>query len=61
MEMSQGNTLCSYLYLKQAKMSFFLFFFFPATKSENRRVEQVLWGRGKRLVPVGGGGGRKGG
>jgi hypothetical protein len=38
MEMSQGNFLCSYLYLKQAKMSFF-----SLTKLENRRVEQVLW------------------
>jgi hypothetical protein len=27
MEISQGNNLCSYLYLKLAKMS--LFFFFP--------------------------------
>jgi hypothetical protein len=29
-------------YLKQAKMS--LFFFLPFTKSENRRVEQILSG-----------------
>jgi hypothetical protein len=28
MEISQGNSLCSYLYLKQAKMSFFNFLFF---------------------------------
>jgi hypothetical protein len=39
MGISQENSLCSYLYLKQAKMSFFLFSF---TKSENRREEQVL-------------------
>jgi hypothetical protein len=39
MEMSQGNSLCSYL--KQAKLSVF---FFPFTKSENRREEQVLPG-----------------
>jgi hypothetical protein len=28
MEIPQGSSLCSYLYLKQAKMSFFFFFFF---------------------------------
>jgi hypothetical protein len=38
-ELSQGNSLCSYLYLRQAKMSFF--FLFYSTNSENRRVEQV--------------------
>jgi hypothetical protein len=43
MEMPQGNSLCSYL--KQAKMSFFIFSCFSYTKSENRRVEQVLPGR----------------
>jgi hypothetical protein len=37
MEISQGNFLCSYL--KQTKM-----FFFSFTKSEDRRVEQVLPG-----------------
>jgi hypothetical protein len=42
MEISQENSLCSYLYLKQNKMSCFLFYFFSSTKSENRRVEQVL-------------------
>jgi hypothetical protein len=42
MEISQGNSLCSYLYLKKAKMSFFLF---SSTKLENKRVEHVLrWG-----------------
>jgi hypothetical protein len=35
MEISQGNSLCSYL--KETKMSFF----FSFTKSENRRIEQV--------------------
>jgi hypothetical protein len=45
MEVPQGNSLCSYL--KQTKMSFFSF-----TKSENRRMEQVLPGG---LVSVGGG------
>jgi hypothetical protein len=44
MEISQGNSLCSYLYLKQAKMSFFsfIFSFFLLQKSENRRAELVL-------------------
>jgi hypothetical protein len=42
MEMSQGNSL--YSYLKQTKWHFFLF-----TKSENRRAEQVLPGE---LIPV---------
>jgi hypothetical protein len=42
MEMSQGNSL--YSYLKQTKISFCFF-----TKSENRKAEHVLpWG----LVPV---------
>jgi hypothetical protein len=38
MEISQRNSLGSYLYLKQAKCSFFLF---SSIKSENRR-ELVL-------------------
>jgi hypothetical protein len=45
MEISQGNSLCSCLYLKQAKMSFFFLFFsylFSSTKSGNKTVEQVL-------------------
>jgi hypothetical protein len=45
MEISQGNSWYSYLYLKEAKMSvfsFYLFSFFSSTKSENRRAEQVL-------------------
>jgi hypothetical protein len=49
----QGNSLYSYLYHKQANMSFFL----SSRKLENRRVEQVL-PRGK-VVPVSGGGGRE--
>jgi hypothetical protein len=40
MEVSQGNSVCSNLSLKQAKMSFF--FLFSCAKSENKRVEQVL-------------------
>jgi hypothetical protein len=55
MEMSQRNSL--YSYLKQTKMSFFSF-----TKSENRRVEKVLPGGGLgtsgRGVEVGKGCGR---
>jgi hypothetical protein len=49
-ETTQGISLCSYLYLKLAKMPCFSFMFyaFSTTKSENRRAEQVLlrgwWG-----------------
>jgi hypothetical protein len=39
MQISQGNSLWNYLYLNQAKMSFFLFSFM---KLENRRAEQIL-------------------
>jgi hypothetical protein len=43
MEISQENSLCSYLYLKQAKMTFFS----SSTNSENRRAEQFsAWGWG---------------
>jgi hypothetical protein len=51
MEISQGNSLRGYIYLKQAKMLFFFLFFlflFSSTKSENRKSEQVL----PRGVPV---------
>jgi hypothetical protein len=42
-EISQGNSLCSNLNLKQTKMLIFLIFsLFSSTKSENRREEQVL-------------------
>jgi hypothetical protein len=37
MEISQGNSLCSYLYLKQARTSFFPFI--SSTKLENRKAE----------------------
>jgi hypothetical protein len=50
MEISQENSLCSYIYIKQEKMSFFLF---SSTKSEHRRTKQVLSRDG--LVSVGGG------
>jgi hypothetical protein len=46
MEVPQGNALCSYL--KQAKMSFFIFFSY--TKLENKRMEQALPGE---LIPAG--------
>jgi hypothetical protein len=48
MEMSQENSLHSYL--KQTKISLF----FSFTKSEDRRVEEVLSG-GVVVVPVRGG------
>jgi hypothetical protein len=48
MEMSQGNSL--YSYLKQTKISVFYFYFF--TKIKNRRKKQFLSGGG--LVPVAG-------
>jgi hypothetical protein len=50
MEISQRNSLCGYLYLKQAKMSFFSFFFY--------KIGELEGGTGfvqsRRLVPVGG-------
>jgi hypothetical protein len=47
MEAMLGISLYSYLYLKLAKMlSFLLSLVFSSTKSENKRVEQVLPGRG---------------
>jgi hypothetical protein len=64
MEISQGNSPCSYLYLKLKCFVFhFLFSLFSLTKLENRRAEQVLlreragthgrgevlWKRGKRV------------
>jgi hypothetical protein len=46
MEITQGITLCSYLYLKLSKchVSPFIFYVFSSTKSKNRRVEKVLPG-----------------
>jgi hypothetical protein len=58
-ETSQGNSLCSYLYLKQVKTSHyflsFLFFFYKIGEQEDRIV---LLGRGGDicLVPVVSGG-----
>jgi hypothetical protein len=45
LEISQGNSLCSYLYLKQAKMpwfSFYLFFFSFYKIEQKNRVSPVL-------------------
>jgi hypothetical protein len=41
---TQGNSLCSCLYLKLAKhhISHFIFYIVSSTKSENRREDQVL-------------------
>jgi hypothetical protein len=36
MEISQGNSLCSYLYLKQAKMPCFSFFSYKTREQEGR-------------------------
>jgi hypothetical protein len=45
---TQGNSLCSYLYLRLAKchVSHFIFYGFSSTKLENRREEQYCgeWG-----------------
>jgi hypothetical protein len=38
-EVPQGNSLCSYLYLKKAKISFCSFFFH---KIREQRAEQIL-------------------
>jgi hypothetical protein len=43
MVISQGNSLCSYLYLKQAKKSFFIFFFYKIGEQESR-TGPVGWG-----------------
>jgi hypothetical protein len=44
MEILQGNSLCSYLYLKQTKMLFFFFFFYKIGEEEGGNV---LWGVGR--------------
>jgi hypothetical protein len=52
---TQGNSLCSYLYLKLAKshVSHFIFYTFSSTKLENRMAEQVLPGSGGAGVGTG--------
>jgi hypothetical protein len=51
---TQGNSLCSYLYLRVAKCHVFHFIFhgFSPTKLENRRAEQILE-LGGQLASVG--------
>jgi hypothetical protein len=39
MEISQGNSLCKYLYFKQAKMSCFSFYFFSFFSYKIRKQE----------------------
>jgi hypothetical protein len=51
MVISQGNSLCSYVYLKQTKVSFF-FSFFSSAKLKNRRQNGSCPREG---WPVGGG------
>jgi hypothetical protein len=53
---TQGNSLCSYLYLKLAKrpVSHFIFYVFSSTKLDNSRAEQVVLVEGE-LALVGGG------
>jgi hypothetical protein len=55
-ETTQGNSLCSYLYVKLSKTLVFLFIFyvFSSTKLENRKAKQILpecvWGCWVALV-----------
>jgi hypothetical protein len=46
MEKSQGNSLCSYFYLKQAKLSFFSFFFYKIREQEGG-ARSAWQGRGE--------------
>jgi hypothetical protein len=50
MEITQGNSLCSYL--KQAKMSFFSFFFYKIREEEGGTGTGPAGGG--RVIPVGG-------
>jgi hypothetical protein len=52
MEAILGSSLYSYLYLKLAKcyVSLIISYVFSSTKLENKRIEQVLLGRGGRDV-----------
>jgi hypothetical protein len=52
LEISHGNSLDGYLYLKQTKFLFLKFSLFSFTKLDNRRVEQSYEGR---VVPMEGG------
>jgi hypothetical protein len=56
MGLTQGNSMYNYLYPKLTKMpcfSYYLLWFFSPTKSENRREEQVLPGKGGGRVSEG--------
>jgi hypothetical protein len=53
MEISQGNSLCSYLYLKQAKMSLFSFFLYK-TREWGPRKEGVGTSRMGEVAEKGG-------
>jgi hypothetical protein len=52
MEISQGNSLCSYLYLKQIKISFFFFLFFFHKVEQKGRAGPTWQGEGV-LLPLG--------
>jgi hypothetical protein len=54
-ETIQGNSLCSYLYLKVANrlVSCFIFYVFSSAKSEYRSTEPSAWGR-ESMVGTGG-------
>jgi hypothetical protein len=54
MEISQGTSLCSYLYLKQEKCLFCFYFFLYKIGEQEGGTGLVGSGRG-RLVPVGSG------
>jgi hypothetical protein len=49
MEISQGSSLCSYLYLKQAKMSCFSFIFYKIGEQEGITVPTSGRGEAKGL------------
>jgi hypothetical protein len=54
MEISQGNPLCSYLYLKQAKLSFFSFSFsFFFYKIREQVLPKGVVGTSGRMEVVG--------
>jgi hypothetical protein len=57
MEISKGNSQCSYLYPKQAKVSWFFvlsFFFFSPTNSENRKAGRTSPAQSRGLALKGG-------
>jgi hypothetical protein len=52
MEISQGNSLCSFLYLKQPKMSYFLFYFFFYFYKIREQEGEASLAQGGRLALV---------